>query len=623
MSGRSRFRDLDFSFFILFLLSVPFSVTISQAFAIFSILSYFVVRFSNFKDFPYLFWLLLGLYLSLLLPYLWNPITFVSQAQSITLKSEFSDFWMVFILLPARHFTKYQKTKIKKCILISAMLLVLAGVISTFFPYRLSTFFMDGFRYIEGRRLPHQIGILNFLQLRLFLPIGFQNTHLTYGALLALFTPSIFFHCYRLIKTQMKGKKSILTIFFFLILSLSALLLLLLNQSRSIWLGLILSFVFLNKNLLNIEFFIDHFKKILTSIFFFLAFVCFLFQTNWLFERSITQIFKKQTLENQRVWIHKANLKIIEDSHFLGIGAGRYKENFQSSYVPLIIEKPYLFYEISITPKSHAHHDFLQFLLLGGLFSATIFICVWISMIQNIIKVGKKYFLFLGIYAIFVAGFFQCFMLDDESFLPLLAFVSLLPNHFTLPNRKSSLIVIIPLLLSLFQIYNLTRISEEDLFIHRTRTANNFLDATSQKTINGKSTSINVSSSNAYYFKLEGCLSHHTNFIGKPSKRKIPFHFKLETEKYSNKEISPIGYEIEIRRRDSFDQDMKFQVHTETVIRTLTGGFNSNITPISIEVPVAPEDNVIYFYDFGIKYLYQNDQNEKLMPVLRIKENCD
>ncbi|TGL57366.1 O-antigen ligase family protein [Leptospira ognonensis] len=617
------FNQLDFIFFCIFLLSVPFSVTVSQGFAIFSILSYFSLRVPKFKDFPFIFWFFLAMYASLLLPLCFGYLTSDTGWMKLLTHSEFSDIWMTLLILPAQGFSRYQKMRVKQLLVVSALLFIFTGILSTLFPYRLSSFVMDGFRYLEGKRLPHQIFLWKDLDLSLFLPIGFQNTHLTYGALLILFFPSLFYKTFRLLRIRKPSSRLLKARLTYSFLSLIAIVLLLLNQSRSIWLGFLLALLFVSNFKEKLSYLRKYLFKTIMVFTFLFGLIAILYQHNWLFQRSITQLFAKQTLENQRIWIHKANLRMIEIHPLTGIGAGNYKNGFEASYVPLIKENPYLYYEIFITPKSHAHHDFLHFSILGGLISAVAFIILWIAIVDKLIRTGKDQTIYLGIYAIFIGGMFQCFVLDDETFLPLLAITSLFDFKIFTLSKKSISLVLIPLFLSISSILYFTRFHEKSMFVHRTRTSENFLDPLAQTTINGSNQNLNSLESKDYYFKLEGCLSHKTNFDQNPIRREEPLSLIIEIPKQRTDAEHPIRYEIEVRFRDAFDQDKAFKAHSEHVLKKFTGTFVSGKNQITIPLLNLKKNDELHFYDFGIRYIYQSSKNIKILPILRLKENCE
>ncbi|WP_167884460.1 O-antigen ligase family protein [Leptospira ilyithenensis] len=634
MSRKETFQKLTVVFLSLFWVTVPFSVSVSQISAIISMFCFVLVfRFPKPGSIP-IFWIGIAFYFWIFGIRFLSGIEGLPEWKKILIHSEFSDFWM-FLLLPVlQSQSRKDKTKIRRFVQIGACFLILSGLVSVVFPYRLAGFVMDGFQYLEGKRLPHLIGHLPGLGIPLYLPIGFQNTHLTYGGLLSLFLSFLILKTFRLFKLKklQRGKFSG-KILFLLFLSFSGVLLLFLNQSRSIWIGLSVSLIFYLsiKRKTHWEPVYEVLKKsyirIIVASFIFLFVFFALYRSNWLFQRSIDQLFTKQTLENQRVWIHKGTRNIIEAHPYFGVGSGNYKKKFEFSYLPLIEKKPYLYYEISITPKSHAHHDFLHFVSLGGFVAGTLFLFLWVQILISFLRNPKHSGQYLGIYSVFIAGFFQCYLLDDEVVLPFLGILSLLPGSnreitFRTKLKQSVLFLLFPLFISLSLIYLGTKAKEDELFFHRTRDIHNFLSPIAQKTINGAAQTI--PDSEVFYFKLEGCLSHFANLNGKKRKREKPYSFRIDLPQ-SKEGTFPEAVKIELRERESFDQDQKFKAHKERILSENKFQLQKGENKFDFSNIPFSNSEEIYFLDFGIEYVWKKEKgklSEKSIPVLKIEENC-
>ncbi len=630
MIPKVHWRDLSFVFFGMFLISLTFSVTISQGFAILSILCYLLFQFRKFSDLPLLFLTGISLYIWILLVAVYRQNdSSMSLWYKIT-HSEFSDIWILLILLPARSFSQKQRKRIRTLLRYSAILLIIFGLVSFLFPYRLSTYIMDGFAYLEGRRLPHLIAEIPIIRWNIYLPIGIQNTHLTYGGLLALFLPILFFDILTFFRIRFsKLNFKLYTVYPMTLFFCFGILLLFFNQSRSIWIGLFLGFC------LTIDFkkaikLIRKKSIMIVSLFALISLLLFLlFQYNWLFQRSIQQLFAKQTLENQRIWIHKANIANLTKRPFIGVGSGNYKETFESVYEPILSEMPYLFYEISITPKSHAHHDFLHFFVLGGVVAGIIFLFFWLIILFHLLNDRKFNPSLVGAYAIFIGGLFQCYFLDDEVLLPLLAIVSLKLKKLDtsrFATRKlipAIFVLIVPISVSIIYTIYMIRLHPKDLFVHRTRQANNTLSIQAQKTINGKPIEIE-SEVEQFYFKLEGCLTHFSTFRQTPKARMEPLQLNILLPEENSEDVSyPNRYEMEIRIRDTFDQDRFFKVHSESVIGISSGSLFKGRNEIQMKVTDLPRYEEIKFYDFGIRYYYEKKKEKKMLPAIHLNANCD
>lgn len=75
---------------------------------------------------------------------------------------------------------KNHKT-LRKFLFISATITILLGCISLFSEVRIGKFVANGFKYAPGDRLQHFSGSIG--PIKLYLPIGMMNTHLTFGGL--------------------------------------------------------------------------------------------------------------------------------------------------------------------------------------------------------------------------------------------------------------------------------------------------------------------------------------------------------------------------------------------------------------------------------------------------------
>ncbi|WP_133124559.1 O-antigen ligase family protein, partial [Leptospira ellisii] len=217
------------------------------------------------------------------------------------------------------------RTVLKRWIFFSAYLLVATGCISLFTEVRLGKFVSNGFKYALGDRLQHFSG--NVGPVKLYLPIGMMNTHLTYGGLLGLLLPGLILEWF-----GTWNRKKDAFFWFQTVCVAIGLVVLLLNQSRSIWLGIFFLFLccFLHGN--------RTLRKRLPSVskrgkwtavailVLILLSSVFLLKDNWLIRRSVSQIFEIHNTENQRYYIYKNTLPIIRENPWFGVGGGNYME---------------------------------------------------------------------------------------------------------------------------------------------------------------------------------------------------------------------------------------------------------------------------------------------------------
>lgn len=626
MIGKETFHKISVVFLYLFFVLSPFSISLCQIFAGASLFFLFL-DFTFQKKIPhwepdFIFWILL--YLSFLI----TPVLLFEDTdwKRTILKSEFGDVWMGFLLLHHSRLTKLEKKRLKRAVEMGALFLIFSGLLSLLSPYRLAPFVMDGFQYLEGKRLPHQLA--NFLGISLYLPIGFQSTHLTYGGLLALYLPSLMEKTFRILKMVRRLSRYRIQISFLLSFSFLGLVLLFLNQSRSIWFGLLFGLFLLTlQKKVSIK---KYLPWLVFSIVGIVLLFFILYQNNWLFQRAIDDLFAKRSLENQRIWIHKMNFAILKDSFLLGIGSGNYLGAFILQAIPLVRDLPELYYDLSITPKSHAHFDFLHFWILGGILGGSSFLIFIFLKTKSILQVSNQAFFYIGFFAILFAGSFQCYLLDDEVLLPFLGILCLLPKSKRKREEreegttKKNRILVYSLLLfwilfsSMGALY-LTNTPAKDLFVHRVRTETNFPDKLGQSSLNATSGVVVPVGTREMYFKISGCLDHEINFDNTAKIRTTPIQLKIHWEKNPLGEL-PDTLVLETRKRESFDQDKEYRVQAERIVKTETF-----LNPRKLElVQVNPKDHLgsgIEFIDFGFRFFWKGEI--PVLPIIEISGNCN
>ncbi|TGM93778.1 ligase [Leptospira levettii] len=637
MIGKETFHTVSYVFLWLFLAFSPFSISLSQIFAGCSLFFLFAhqIKKKEMPKFPnaLLFWI--GLYISFLI----FPLIEYQQIhwKKDIVKSEFGDLWMGFLLLHQTSLTNIQKKKLQKAVLWGAFFLILSGIVSSIFPYRLAPYVMDGFRYVEGKRLPHLLTNSNGISV--YLPIGFQSTHLTYGGLLALYLPSLWEKTYRLWKHSKSRflfwKMSLVT----LLVSGLGCFLLVLNQSRSIWIGFIFAgFLVLQKRKGSIR---NVLPRLVAFIFFILAIFILFYHTNWIFQRAIDDLFAKRSLENQRIWIHKMNFSILKEHFLLGIGAGNYGEQFTNVAIPIVKEFPALYYDLFITPKSHAHFDFLHDVLMGGMFAFCFYLGFLFFVTKQLDQTKDKFLFFLGIFVILVAGSFQCYLLDDEVLLPFMGLLALLPTKYNLVQKKkqksqipmskflvwkpvgnvsfSFVFLVLWLSLSLTTTYLWSRTEPGDLILHRTRTKDNFPSPFSQMSIGATKPVPLPANTKEWYFKLSGCLDKEVNFRTNAVVRKKPIQLKLAWDSKLREHL-PNSIQVEIRKRESFDQDKEYKVHSERVLKTISLPITGKDHLVTVD-PSDMKQEAPEFVDFG--FWYEWESNTPYLPRIQINGNCE
>jgi O-antigen ligase len=658
------FHKISVRFYCLFLVSFPVSITISQTFAILSTFSFLIDSWKKntigrrLRNSFFLVSLLV--YISLL------PSLFVNSSSSsffwkALTKEEISDFWMCFVLLTG-HFLSRREENLKlftRFFGYSTLILLITGLVSLFIPFRLAVFLQNGFQVPEGARMQHFAG--EVWGIPTYLPIGMMNTHLSFGGLLGLSFVGLFSHFLYYIR-----KRSILkNILYGFYLSLFVLVLFY-NQSRSIWFGIIFSYI-----IFSLRFF-DVWKSLITKtrgiiLVFILILLTlsgsFLFQKNWLVQRAFKESLQENTTENQRYFIYKNTLSLISDRFLLGVGPGNFPTAHMEKSGNMIESKEELWYELFITPRGHAHHDLLHFFSIGGIISAFSYAFFWIYSLRFFytIQVRGAELLFSGFLTLLPAGFFQCYFLDDEVVLPFYVLLGVFSGRsyaiaeeireknkifrllqerkrkagqtfhvetislqntleafsnwfkkinikdgvqsFTKnPLQNAILAFTFPMLLSFVYIFKLTSYPIEEVYKRKIITKFPEDRISIQKSL--FSTQEKLDSAHAKEgFMVEGCLTHRFGYP--PKLRPEPFIIGLTIA--SGLTNPPSEVEIVVYERDSFDQDQMYKAHSKKEILRkkilLNQGENWIEFPEIVSLGVSPKmPENIYFRDFEFFY---------------------
>ncbi|PJZ55098.1 O-antigen ligase family protein [Leptospira adleri] len=673
----------------LFLLSFPQSVSVSQVFAGLTIAATYPLLFlqdgyrEQWKKIRSYFLIFFGIYLLVFLSSLVLAESYFPFFKKFLKQSEFGDFWML-LILPASYLTASQKknqTTLRNFLYASAAISVILGLISLFSEVRIGKFVANGFRYAPGDRLQHFSG--NIGPIKLYLPIGMMNTHLTFGGLLGLILPGLLLDWLG----QWKEKKNLM-FYAKTMLLLGGWIVLFFNQSRSIWLGV---FVFLVVATLrgtfsfkeNLPEFSNKSKWIAGILFLTVILsATYLFRNNWLIRRSVSQIFEVHNTENQRYFIYKNTIPLVKDHPLLGVGGGNYKDSHWKESAKMIEAQEQLWYELYITPRGHAHNDLLHFVAVGGMFAGILFLWFWWKLWDRFFRIdpkdtGSLSILTIGILSLYPAGFFQCYLLDDEVLLPFFAFCgiflagsqnavvkksedSISPNAqqtekkesdgthfriFTVNFLKSGytvdfqwkrilkIIAAISIPLLCYWLFWLPRLNLEPLEVYnrRVRASDPNLIKTVQKNILKRELSEDQSSDSnlnvrqaSLPFQVEGCLTHR--FPNPPSPRKTPFSFMIYVP--SNATNAPKKAEITVVSRDSFDQDQLYWAQGETDLGrievSLRPGKNEILIPNFLENTTPKEfPDGVFFRDFRIVFSDFEKEGSVDFPKLYFGKICD
>ena len=640
--------------YIGFLLSFPFSVSVSQILFLASFASFLPFFFQNRRRFRVflhpIFLSLLGYYLILAILGIYQNHVAITTLGKKLLVGEASDFWIAFAI---PHSILLSRTKTNRMLLnrfwkLAALLILLLGTVSVFTEFRLNLIPKYGSTIPEGVRPQHFAG--TFFGINTYLPIGANNTHLTFGMLLSL-SISILFRNWKLSNSRLE--KRILEVCFLL-----SAFVLLWNQSRSIWIAILL-LVFFSKEFQN---FFERFwrntdldtaktqnvsKKIyqIGIVILLLSTLGFVFyksfSQNPLLERAISSLTKTKTTENQRYFIFRETISMIKNHPFLGVGIGNFPNAHWEYSEKEISKNQDLFYEWVITPRGHAHNDFLHVWSIGGIGALFSYLLFWFLVLHyrqtRVEQTSHKI-----VWILFLASFSQCFFQDDEVILPYFALLgfSVSRAKFQLSFRNTCLFMVGFLLLLAYPKFSTTKPIEE-AFQRRAICGNapceNFLqerilselkkEIVSSEAVKSL-VSIQAPNSVPDEFRIEGCLTHEFKKEIIPREKPFRISFLFPVTSLGKEYSYPKEIEISFVDRDSFDQDKLYKAHSIRTLKTEILFPTPNKTTLEQSFPdeIHPNTNVfndtIRFRDFGIRYQFPEGQ-QRIFPLISVQKNCE
>lgn len=631
---------------LFFLLAFPLSVSASQVLASFSIFCFIFSPKENFQKIrktllPWGF--VLGAYALVFVSSLLHFEEYSNFWKTFTRQSEAGDFWLSLLFPIAAVHSSDEKNRrlIYKYLWISFLLVLISGIASVFSEYRLGKFISNGFTPAPGDRRQHPAGPL--FGIETYLPIGLMNTHLTYGGLISFYIPGV-----ALLILQKIKEKDLKRSIGFGILLLLALWVFLLNQSKSAWLGVLAVTVYFI--LSKWKDFSGKFPRV-TLVRFSIAIlllialggtVRFFYQKNWLLQRTLAQLTEIQTPENQRYWIYKLSIPLLAENPILGTGGGRFKETSSEVSKTFIHKNEQLWYELYITPNKHAHNDILEFAIVGGWLSGILWIGFFYLLFRKIASssLEEGNFPLLGVGFIWVAGFFQCYLLDDEVALPFFALAGILwgreKETSSKFSRASTIFLSLTFLLNIsFWIWRLSIPAElaygRQVFASSSQLVKKierrilpFRNQTEERE-NRILETISVSSSEGNSeFSVEGCLTH-----------RYPNPAKLREEDYSfgiylspDWKNPPTRIKVTVFSEESFDEDKLYWSHRKYDLGTkeldLKSGWNSFVWKESMglsKITIFPD--IVFFRSFKIRFGGFDPEKSMDLPVIDFGDLCD
>lgn len=295
-----------------------------------------------------------------------------------------------------------------------ALTILFTGFFSIFSMTRLSRIISDLYKTSASWPYQHHYG--DIFNVSLYLPIGFMNTHLTFGGLLMFVYPGFLFRIYE----SWKNKDRKLYLFLHIVLFFMISAVFLFNNARSSLLGAFFSIllglyciVFIDR-----EISLRFLKRIgiFVSLILLIGFLGY--QSFEPIQKVIRPLFggEKHT-DSGRSFIWNSTYPLIEQNPIFGIGAGKYKEKIEESRKQLSTEQKELSFFYEVTQRGHAHNDYLHLMSIFGIPQVVfyLFLCGIIIHTLLSLKIPKnvKYVTY-GLSGFFFSGLLQCYFQDDE-----------------------------------------------------------------------------------------------------------------------------------------------------------------------------------------------------------------
>lgn len=335
-------------------------------------------------------------------------------------QAEMKDCFLVLAFFVTHKLSEKDKFYVLKIFLIFSWVLILSGFISIFSETRLSRIISDLYRISNTWPYQHYYG--DIFKVSIYLPIGLMNTHLTYGGLLSLVTPMVFWLAIEDLK-----KKNPMSLILFLCLVIVALL----NNARSALLGTIISTSVLIA--LEGKYFFN-FSKLRNHLLLFFGSIGIVFLiailSPTLRQKIISPLFgtEKHT-DSGRTFIWDSTFVILSEHTAFGVGPGQYPAFIEKARKEKSKEHKELLYFYEVTQRGHSHNDYFHLIAIFGLPSVLLYITLGFFAIKRILLLpsGIPRALFLSIFGFYFSGLLQCYFQDDEVLIVFFYILGLIP----------------------------------------------------------------------------------------------------------------------------------------------------------------------------------------------------
>ncbi|MBX7057523.1 MAG: O-antigen ligase family protein [Leptospirales bacterium] len=363
--------------------------------------------------------------------------------------TEFKDFWLMGMALWVidRGLRRDGLRRIESWLQVSVWILVITGFVSIFSKYRLSKIpyhLMHGWAPSAAARYQHLQATLfpdsAAWHGDLFMPIGFQNTHLTFAAMLCLAIPWLLMRCLDPLLIEKRPPwKSILLRAAPLP---AAILVLALNNGRSALIGLVVVLA-----MMILFYGAARWKtrswRLLPALVLAAATIALLDRSSGAFHDRFARVLDalnghaKHT-DSQRTLVWNGALRLSAAHPVFGIGPGAFEDAIRQDILSYGARFPRLWPDYELAQRGHAHNDILHLLTIAGpgavlAYLAMFGVLAWLALRDP----GGQYNRFAPLILLF-AGLFQCYFQDDETLMAFWIYAGLSCVQDRLAGRQAA-----------------------------------------------------------------------------------------------------------------------------------------------------------------------------------------